>query len=70
MGVSLLRAEVFGLQRCFERLREVVVAGRELVVVFRSVGCSVFKLKLMYRLKFVVACNLPPNLFMFIWRRY
>ena len=40
MGVSLLR--------CFGRLREVVL-DRELVVVFRPGGCSVFKLKLKYR---------------------
>ena len=48
MGVLILRAEAVGLQRCFGRLREAVVADRELVVVFRSGGYSVFKLKLMY----------------------
>ena len=40
LGVSLLR--------CFGRLREVVL-DRELVVVFRPGGCSVFKLKLKYK---------------------
>ena len=47
--VSLLLAEAVGLQRCFGRLREAVVADRELVVVFRSGGYSVFKLKLKYK---------------------
>ena len=48
MGVSPLRAEVFEPRRCFGRLREAVVADRGLVVVFRSGGYSVFKLKLLY----------------------
>ena len=49
MGVLILRAEAVGLQRCFGRLREAVVADRELVVVFRSGGYSVFKLRLKYK---------------------
>ena len=45
-GRLILRAEVVGLQRCFGKLSEAFVADRELVVVFRSGGCSVLKLKL------------------------
>ena len=57
-GVSLLLAEVFEPQRCFGILREVVVAGRELVVVFRSVGCSAFKLKLKYKVNVMGKVNI------------
>jgi len=45
---ACLRVGVAGHRRFFGWPLEVVVADRELVVVFRSGGYSVFKLKLMY----------------------
>ncbi|MFP6720415.1 MAG: hypothetical protein VCF25_09145 [Candidatus Poribacteria bacterium] len=50
----LLRAVAVERQRYFGRLREVVVADRVLVEVCRWGGCSVFKLKLKYKVNVMV----------------
>ena len=68
--VALLRAVAVGHQRCFGRLREAVVADRELVVVFRSGGYSVFKLKLKYKEYVVVKRLVIVFLVMFAFSVY